>query len=179
MPKSSEVFVLSPEYIIYLHDYSVGVVWPGVEPVGPGEYINRPMLESAAWRPFQTALGTDVYGTILKKAAALFHSLVANHPFQNGNKRTAVLATHSFLLANEHLLFLTPDEMRQLAESAASYRQKNQSHDDILRVIETQLGASLISFELLKNEEALEDIYQNALDAFGTIRAHPSNARAG
>src|SRR6266702_741826 len=69
--------------------------------------------------------------------------------------------------------------MRQLAEAAASYRQKNQSHDDILRVIETQLGASLISFELLKNEEALEDIYQNAFDAFGPIRAHPSNARAG
>ena len=176
MPKNSGVFVLSTEHIIYVHDYAVGVVWPGVEPVGPGEFVNRPMLESAAARPFHTAVGTDVYDTILKKAAALFHSLVANHPFQNGNKRTAVLATHSFLLANEHLLFLTPDEMRELAESAASYREKKQSHADILRIIESQLGASLIPFELLRNEEALQSIYQKALDAFRTIREHPTNA---
>jgi len=66
-------------------------------PVGP-----RPdgLLASALTRP-QTGLGKhEKYKTIPEKAAALFHSLVTNHPFHNGNKRTALVATLSFLDRN-------------------------------------------------------------------------------
>ena len=42
-------------------------------------------IESALGRPFHSADGQDVYPTIIEKAAALFHSLIANHPFHNGN----------------------------------------------------------------------------------------------
>jgi prophage maintenance system killer protein len=48
-------------------------------------------IESALGRPFHSADGQDVYPTIIEKAAALFHSLIANHPFsqrEQANSRT-------------------------------------------------------------------------------------------
>ena len=51
----------------------------------------------------QTGLGTiDKYPTIEQKAAALLHSLIKNHAFHNGNKRTALVAASpaSFQPAN-------------------------------------------------------------------------------
>lgn len=49
-------------------------------------------FESAVARPQATMQGDDLYASVLEKAAALFHSLVLNHPFQDGNKRTAFTA---------------------------------------------------------------------------------------
>jgi death-on-curing protein len=54
------------------------------------------LLESAVLRPQQSVVGQDAYPGIHRKAAALFHSLVRNHPFLDGNKRTAFLATLAF-----------------------------------------------------------------------------------
>ena len=45
-----------------------------------------------------------MFRSLPEKAAALFHSLIANHPFGNGNKRTAVIALELFLSANSVLL---------------------------------------------------------------------------
>jgi death on curing protein len=53
-------------------------------------------LESAILRPQSIVGGIDAYPDIHSKAAALLYSLVRNHPFMDGNKRTAVLATLIF-----------------------------------------------------------------------------------
>lgn len=53
------------------------------------------LLESAVMRP-QTGYYTDV----IEEAAALLESLVQNHPFHDGNKRTAFACTDAFLKAN-------------------------------------------------------------------------------
>jgi death-on-curing protein len=58
------------------------------------------LLESAVARPQASALGLDAYPDVVSKAAALLHSLVMNHAFVDGNKRTAVLATIVFLDLN-------------------------------------------------------------------------------
>lgn len=50
------------------------------------------LLEAAAQRPEASAFGADAYPLLHEKIAALFHSLVRNHPFTDGNKRTATLA---------------------------------------------------------------------------------------
>ncbi len=69
--------------------------------VGAGSRLrDRNMLESAIERPKQTVFGEDAYPTLTAKAAALFHSLVLNHPFMDGNKRTATVAVGDFLKAN-------------------------------------------------------------------------------
>ncbi len=47
------------------------------------------VLESAINRPYQTFDGNDLYKNPTEKAAAIFESIISNHPFIDGNKRTA------------------------------------------------------------------------------------------
>ncbi|MBN2981587.1 MULTISPECIES: type II toxin-antitoxin system death-on-curing family toxin [Cohnella] len=62
------------------------------------------LLESAVHRPQQSVFGEDAYPTLFDKAAALLDSLVKNHCFHNGNKRTAYLVAKSFLMMNGYQL---------------------------------------------------------------------------
>lgn len=62
------------------------------------------LLDSAVHRPQQSVFGEDDYPTLFDKAAALLESLVKNHCFHNGNKRTAYLITKSFLMLNAYSL---------------------------------------------------------------------------
>lgn len=52
-------------------------------------------LEAAIFRP-----QTGYYSDLLAEAAALWESLSQNHPFIDGNKRTAFAVTHAFLMIN-------------------------------------------------------------------------------
>lgn len=58
------------------------------------------LLESAVLRPQATFGGKDLYPTLLLKAAALIHSLLLNHVFADGNKRTATISMIEFLTLN-------------------------------------------------------------------------------
>ncbi|NOX08141.1 MAG: type II toxin-antitoxin system death-on-curing family toxin [Gammaproteobacteria bacterium] len=53
------------------------------------------LLESALYRP-----QTGYYHSLFEMAAALFESLIKNHPFIDGNKRVAFFATDVFLRMN-------------------------------------------------------------------------------
>ena len=53
------------------------------------------LLESALYRP-----RTGYYADVAEMAAALFESLLMNHPFVDGNKRVAFFATDVFLRLN-------------------------------------------------------------------------------
>ena len=52
-------------------------------------------LESAAYRP-----QSGYYSDIVEEACALMESLLINHPFMDGNKRTAFAACSVFLRIN-------------------------------------------------------------------------------
>jgi len=58
------------------------------------------LLEAAAARPQATFEGKDLYSDIFSKAAALLDSIIRNHPFLDGNKRTAIGAACLFLERN-------------------------------------------------------------------------------
>ncbi|MBN8620753.1 MAG: type II toxin-antitoxin system death-on-curing family toxin [Anaerolineae bacterium] len=58
------------------------------------------LLEAAAARPQASAFGEDAYPTAQEKAAVLLHSIARNHPFADGNKRTATLALLFLLMVN-------------------------------------------------------------------------------
>jgi death on curing protein len=62
------------------------------------------LLHSATERPKATFGGHELYPTIWDKATALIHSLIKNHPFDDGNKRTAYYATKRFFYINGHIL---------------------------------------------------------------------------
>ncbi|MBX2970677.1 MAG: type II toxin-antitoxin system death-on-curing family toxin [Cyclobacteriaceae bacterium] len=50
---------------------------------------DKGLLESSINRPFQTFDGQELYPSPVDKAAAIFESIITNHPFIDGNKRTA------------------------------------------------------------------------------------------
>ena len=62
---------------------------------GPGGVRDVGLLESALYRP-----RTGYYSDLIGMAAALFESLLMNHPFVDGNKRVAFFATDVFLRLN-------------------------------------------------------------------------------
>lgn len=62
------------------------------------------LIESAVARPQATFEGKYLYNSILDKAAALLQSLLKNHPFIDGNKRTALTSAGIFLKKNGYKL---------------------------------------------------------------------------
>jgi death-on-curing protein len=67
------------------------------------------LLQSALARPFQTFDQKELYSSHVDKAAALIESIVTNHPFIDGNKRTGYLIgkQNSILLSvTEEILFV-------------------------------------------------------------------------
>ena len=160
-----------------LHDDLISVLWPGVDPVSPHEYRNSHLLASAIARPFQSAFGEEIYKGIFKKGTALFHSLIANHPFHNGNKRTAVLAIDNFLLANGYFLTLSNEKTYKLAKLTASYRENGMAHDAIFSKIEDTLRSGSISLLDLKKGKVPRGLYDQVKLHQGSIRRNPLNKK--
>jgi death on curing protein len=77
-------------------------------------------LESALAQPRMTFGGDDLYPTLVDKAAALGFSLVMNHPFVDGNKRTGHAAMETFLILNGLEISASVDEQEQVILSLAS-----------------------------------------------------------
>jgi death-on-curing protein len=77
------------------------------------------LLSSALARPRTTVFGEDAYPDLATKTAAMFESLVRNHPPLDGNKRTAVVLTWTFLLNNGYRLEHTEDEAYEFTVAAA------------------------------------------------------------
>ena len=85
---------LTVEQVLFLHARLV-------EETGGSHGIrDLGLLESAVARPQATFEGEDLYSDIFAKAAALMHSLVGNHPFVDGNKRTGLAAVVLLLRVN-------------------------------------------------------------------------------
>ncbi|WP_183574558.1 type II toxin-antitoxin system death-on-curing family toxin [Mucilaginibacter sp. X5P1] len=54
-------------------------------------------LLAALARPYATFDQQELYPTPVEKAAAIFESLIINHPFMDGNKRTAYVLLRATL----------------------------------------------------------------------------------
>lgn len=96
---------LSPEQVLYIHYRLIEQVG------GTGGILDLGMLLSAVNRPQAGFEGRDLYPDLFAKAAALLDSLVRNHPFLDGNKRTAITAAALFLQLNGRSLEVEPSEM--------------------------------------------------------------------
>jgi death on curing protein len=67
-------------------------------------------LRLAVGRPQMSAGLKDAYPTVFLKAAAIFHSIINNHPFLDGNKRTSLFSTVLFMEYNNYHLIFTKKE---------------------------------------------------------------------
>ena len=150
----------------------------GDQPVSPHEFRDKNLIESAVNRPFHSFGGIEFYPTIFEKAAPLFHSLVCNHPFSNGNKRTAVLAVDLFLLANGIVLALTNKQMYALAKDTAMHNEKGMNCDSLVAKIAAIFSQLSVKISDLKNERGLEEIYKQARSGRRSIRNHSANRQS-
>jgi len=75
-------------------------------------------LRLAVGRPQMSAGLKDAYPTIYQKAAAMFHSIINNHPFLDGNKRTSLFSAVLFLEYNGYRVEFTKKEAIQFTLKA-------------------------------------------------------------
>jgi death-on-curing protein len=78
------------------------------------------LLESAIARPGATFDRQELYKDIFEQAAALMESLINNHPFVDGNKRTGIACTVLFLKQNGILFSAQNRELETFTLRVAS-----------------------------------------------------------
>lgn len=87
-----------------------------IEETGGSQGLRDPgLLDSAVGRPQTTFGGKDLYPTLVLKASALIHSLLLNHVFVGGNKRTATVSMIEFLILKDQKFEATNKEVVDLA----------------------------------------------------------------
>jgi death-on-curing protein len=78
------------------------------------------LLESAVRRPQTVVYGSEVYDSLVTKAAALVESLVRNHALVDGNKRLGFISCMLFLHMNGRRLLVDQDEAYNFIVEIAS-----------------------------------------------------------
>ena len=83
--------MITKEIVLQLHELSI-LHYGGAKGIR-----DEGLMESAIARPYQTYDSLDLYPSAYEKAAAIAESIIINHPFVDGNKRTGYLAMLAIL----------------------------------------------------------------------------------
>lgn len=83
------------------------------------------LLASAVNTPFQTFMGNDLYPSIYDKAAQLCYGIANNHPFTDGNKRTALHSMYVYLIINGFDITATQQDVESMIIDIASGNMTN------------------------------------------------------
>lgn len=78
------------------------------------------LLESAVYSTIQSFGGNDIYPTPIERSARLAFSIVKNHPFIDGNKRTGILVMLMTLELNNQKIAFSQQELISLGLSIAN-----------------------------------------------------------
>lgn len=105
---------LSKEMILKLHRETI-IKHGGLDGVRDEE-----LLLSSIYSPYQTFGGEDLYPTIIDKSARMSYLIVKNHPFVDGNKRTAFLVLSTMLVLNNITLFAGKKDIVRIFQKLAS-----------------------------------------------------------
>jgi len=134
-----ELCWLNVEDVTRIHFVLVKDFSQSPDPIIPPGVQSESLLASAIFHP-QTALGgTLKYTTVETSAAALMYSITHNHPFHNGNKRTALVSTLVFLDRNGFFPEFDEDQAFKLVMKLAqhqivSFEKQNLPDQEILAV---------------------------------------------
>jgi death-on-curing protein len=104
---------LTPEQVLFLHAQLVA------ETGGGHGVRDLSMLLSALGRPLASFDDQDLYPDIYTKSAALMDSLIRNHPFVDGNKRTGIAAAALFLRLNGYRLTAANSDLEKFTLQVA------------------------------------------------------------
>lgn len=124
MPHLSEAALLELHKIIE-RKYKESIV-PGVKDPG--------LIKSIVERPkLKLYNGYEPYNTVFKKAASLMEAIIRLHPFNDGNKRTGLLAAFVYLQANHHYLVIPMNAVKFTVDIA---KNKSQSEEEIDKLVD-------------------------------------------
>ena len=105
---------LTFEQVLAIHDNQI-------ETYGGSHGIrDLALFESAIMRPQTTFGGKDLYPSVFEKAAVLMHSLIMNHSFIDGNKRTGTVSALVFLEINRFRVSVDQKELTDISLEIAS-----------------------------------------------------------
>jgi death-on-curing protein len=122
---------LSAEQILFLHARLVA------ETGGSQGIRDLNLLLSAVNRPQASFDNQDLYPDLFLKAAALMDSLMRNHPFLDGNKRTGFAAATLFIKLNGYQLIVTNEEVIKFVLKVARSEHSIDEIADWLRIYTT------------------------------------------
>jgi len=114
------------------------------QPIPDYSTRNSALLESSLGSPKQSFGGKLLYPTLKEQSAILFYSLIKNHPFENGNKRIAVMALFAFLALNNKWISIPPLELYKLAVYVAGTNSR--AKDSAIKYIQEKIKSHLINF---------------------------------
>lgn len=125
-----------------------------------GGVKDRGLLESAVRKPRTDVFGKERYETVFDKVGALAKGICTNHPFHNGNKRTALLSAVSFLRLNGYELVLAPAEEDFFKDSWG------QLHDSAMALFQASPGLA---------QFAAAEMYSRGYLGFARILCDPED----
>lgn len=128
--RERDVRHLETEQVKAIHDRLTRDFANGCDPIDPPGLRDPGLLESAIGRPKTSLGGALKYPTVEMAAAALLHSVVQNHAFHNGNKRTALVSLLCFLDQNNLVLTCTEREIFKFVLRVAQHRVVSQGSAD-------------------------------------------------
>jgi death-on-curing protein len=122
--------------LLQLHQYLIE------QSGGSAEIHSIEALESALAQPRMTFGGEDLYPTIVEKAAALGFSLIRDHPFVDGNKRTGHAAMETFLILNGCEIDASVDEQEDIILQLAAGELERMAFNEWLQTHVVERAAS-------------------------------------
>jgi death-on-curing protein len=96
--------------------------------------VSLDMIESAIARPY-----SGYHRPIYRKAAALLHSMVGNHGFTDGNKRTAWILTEILIARSDFVLVL--DEADTIDDLVVDVAAGETGFDELVLWFRTRIQA--------------------------------------
>lgn len=100
------------------------------------------LLISAVNSPFQTFMGSDLYLSIYDKSAQLCYGIANNHPFTDGNKRTALHSMYVYLIINGFDITATQPDVENMIINVAAGNMTNTELAQWLRENTVKIDAS-------------------------------------
>lgn len=108
------MIILSLEQLLELHALVVETTG------GSSGLRDLGRLEAAVATQTQNVFGEPLYPSVTDKAAAVIRSIIADHPFVDGNKRTAMLAGLTLLQINKIQFVAKPGDIEDFAVRVAT-----------------------------------------------------------
>ena len=126
----SNINYLTLEEVLLLHEISIKEFGGsrGVRDMG--------LFESAVMQAQQGFGGSDLYPSLADKASILAYALCKNHPFIDGNKRTAALAMLTFIDLNGYEIAVPKGEIHRVILNVAD---GTTSREELSHWIETNI----------------------------------------